>query len=67
MEARGLFERALHDSETPEALEGFGQACWWLDDVVAVGDARERAFRGYRALGMLVGPPGSHSRSPRMR
>lgn len=51
LEARELFERALQDAESPEALEGLGQACWWLDDVVAVADARERAYRIYRERG----------------
>lgn len=47
-EARELFERALQHGDTPEALEGLGQACWWLDDVDAVTEAREHAYRIYR-------------------
>jgi LuxR family transcriptional regulator, maltose regulon positive regulatory protein len=47
-EARELFEQALRDVESAEALEGLGKACWWLDDVERVLDARERAYRGYR-------------------
>jgi len=47
-DARTLYEHALQASETPEALEGLGQACWWLDDVVRVGEARERAYLLYR-------------------
>ncbi|MFN2491052.1 MAG: LuxR C-terminal-related transcriptional regulator [Actinomycetota bacterium] len=50
-EARGLFEDALRQEETPEALEGLGRACWWLDDVARVAEARERAYRAYRRRG----------------
>ena len=50
-EARNLFEEALGHGETPEALEGLGRACWWLDDVTRVGEARERAYRAYRQRG----------------
>ena len=50
-EARDLFEEALRHNETPEALEGLGRACWWLDDVTRVGEARERAYRVYRRRG----------------
>ena len=31
-EARVCFESALRDAESPEALEGLGMACWWLED-----------------------------------
>lgn len=51
LEARELFEHALQDAELPEALEGLGQACWWVDDVARVADARERAYRLYRERG----------------
>lgn len=34
--ARRLFERAGAEGDTPEALEGLGRACWWLDDVAGV-------------------------------
>lgn len=46
--ARRLFERALEQTRTPEALEGLGAACWWLDDATGVFDAREEAYRLYR-------------------
>lgn len=49
--ARASFEEALHVEETPEALEGLGMAAWWLDDDVAVFDARERSYRLYRRRG----------------
>src|SRR5688572_11314769 len=50
-EARDLFEEALRHDETPEALEGLGRACWWLDDVTRVAEARESAYRGFRRRG----------------
>ncbi len=48
-EARSSFENALQDTETPEALEGLGMACWWLEDYAAAILARDRAFRLYRS------------------
>ena len=47
-EARALFEAALAEEETPEALEGLGAAAWWLGDVAVVFAARERAYQLYR-------------------
>ena len=44
-DARGAFEAALADRETPEALEGLGVAAWWLDIADIVFDSRERAYR----------------------
>jgi DNA-binding NarL/FixJ family response regulator len=49
--ARAEFEAALAELESPEALEGLGRACWWLDDVEAQSQARERAYRLYRDRG----------------
>ena len=54
-EARASFEAALGEEETAEALEGLSWAAWWLDDVDACFDARERAYRAYRAAGDLRG------------
>jgi hypothetical protein len=34
--ARAHFQEMLEKEETPEALEGLGRACWWLDDVHAL-------------------------------
>jgi hypothetical protein len=51
-EALGLLE-ALEDD--PEALEGVGLAYWWLDKADATIDARERAYRMYRARGDALG------------
>ena len=47
-EARGHFEAALEERETPEALEGLGMAAQWLADRDTVFVARERAYRLYR-------------------
>ena len=49
--ARTAFADALKDDESPETLEGLSWAAWWLDDVDAVFDARERAYRLYRRRG----------------
>ena len=49
--ARAFFEQAVVSDETPEALEGLSWAAWWLDDSDAVFDARERAYRLYKARG----------------
>jgi len=54
-EARASFEAALREEESAEAWEGLSWAAWWLDDVDACFDARERAYRGYRAAGDLRG------------
>ncbi|HEX2071334.1 MAG TPA: LuxR C-terminal-related transcriptional regulator [Thermoleophilaceae bacterium] len=51
-EARDGFEAALAvGGESGEALEGIGWAGWWLADERLTFDARERAFRAYRAEG----------------
>jgi LuxR family transcriptional regulator, maltose regulon positive regulatory protein len=47
-EARICFEGALREVESPEALEGLGMACWWLEDYATCIEARERAYRLYR-------------------
>ena len=49
--ARAEFEAALAERESPEALEGLGRACWWLDDVETASQALERAYRLYRERG----------------
>ena len=38
-----------------EALEGLSWAAWWVDDVEACFDLRERAYRRYREAGDLRG------------
>jgi LuxR family maltose regulon positive regulatory protein len=50
-EARGLL-KAIPDLEhNAAALEAYATSCWWLEDVPAMFDARERAFRLYRDQG----------------
>ena len=46
-EARRLFESALAERETADALEGLGLAAWWLDDADVVFASRERAYKMY--------------------
>jgi ATP/maltotriose-dependent transcriptional regulator MalT len=50
-DARAHFAAALAHAETPEALEGFGMAAWWLTDSDAYFPARERAYRLYEERG----------------
>jgi ATP/maltotriose-dependent transcriptional regulator MalT len=54
-EARACFSAALAEAETGEALEGLSWAAWWVDDVEACFDLRERAYRRYREAGDLRG------------
>jgi DNA-binding CsgD family transcriptional regulator len=54
-EARCAFESALAAEETPEALEGFALAAWWVDDAGAVFESRERAYRLYAERGDRLG------------
>ena len=54
-DARTHFTRACAAEETAEACEGLSWAAWWLDDEDAVFDARERAYRLYRARGDPAG------------
>src|SRR5262245_48131386 len=49
--ARDAFEAAVNEQRTPEALEGLGDACWWLNDAPRVFDAREEAYRLYHERG----------------
>jgi len=49
--AREFFKESLNIVETAEAQEGLGMAAWWLDDGRTVFEARERAYRLYRARG----------------
>ncbi|HEY1660715.1 MAG TPA: LuxR C-terminal-related transcriptional regulator [Candidatus Sulfotelmatobacter sp.] len=45
--ARRAYQAALRNREVPEALEGLGNAAWWLDQAELVFDSRERAYRVY--------------------
>jgi LuxR family transcriptional regulator, maltose regulon positive regulatory protein len=50
-EARRHFGAAVGQGDDAEAFEGLSWACWWLEDVDACIDARERAYRAYRDAG----------------
>jgi LuxR family maltose regulon positive regulatory protein len=50
-DAREQFEQALAGGAGPAALEGLSWAAWWLDDEATVFEARECAYRLYRASG----------------
>lgn len=50
-EAHSLFQAALRVGETPEALEGLGEAAWWREDAQTLFDSQERAYLLYRARG----------------
>jgi ATP/maltotriose-dependent transcriptional regulator MalT len=52
--ARRALEAELEDRETPEALEALGMACWWLGEVEATRDARERAYRAFNDDGQRL-------------
>jgi DNA-binding NarL/FixJ family response regulator len=54
-EARASFEAAVAEEESPHALEGLGVAAWWLEDTPATIEARQRAYRLYRADGNAAG------------
>jgi DNA-binding CsgD family transcriptional regulator len=51
--ARSLFEIAVGQDESAEALEGLSLAVWWLDDAETMFATRERAYRLYRRDGDL--------------
>jgi ATP/maltotriose-dependent transcriptional regulator MalT len=55
LEARSRFQEAQARAAAPEALEGIGWACWWLEDVSGCLDSRERAYRMYRQAGEARG------------
>jgi DNA-binding CsgD family transcriptional regulator len=50
-EARIAFEAALAEHETAEALDGVGQALWWLCDARSSVRHRERAYVKFRRAG----------------
>lgn len=51
VEAREAYERTLARREFPEALEGLGNAAWWLDLSDLVFGSREKAYRLYLTRG----------------
>ena len=50
-EARAAFESVLAEEASPEALDGLGQALWFLGLVAEGIAAREQAFDGYLRAG----------------
>ncbi len=62
-EARAAFEDALAEQETPEALDGLGQALWFLGQVAEGVAARERAFDGFARDDAATRPRASPSGS----
>jgi DNA-binding NarL/FixJ family response regulator len=46
--ARSAFEAALEDHESPEALDGLGQALFWQCEYAASIELRERAYAAFR-------------------
>jgi len=50
-EARSWFVSALETSDEAAAHEGLSWTYWWQEDLAACLEARERAFRSYRADG----------------
>jgi hypothetical protein len=50
-DARDAFAAVLAENVTPEALEGMGEALWWLGDPWACVDYRTRAYVAYRREG----------------
>jgi len=53
-DARAAFERAVDAGGGEEALEGLGQAAFFLDDPDAALDAHERAYVAYRGADRRV-------------
>jgi hypothetical protein len=47
-DARSAFEAAARATGTPEAYEGIGTACYWLEDGPGASAARVGAYRGVR-------------------
>lgn len=47
--ARDAFQEALALGDTAEALNGLGDALWWLGEISASIDLRERAYSAFRA------------------
>jgi DNA-binding CsgD family transcriptional regulator len=49
--AKAIFEESLAMREEPEALDGLGQALWWLRDLEGCLRQRERAYLLFREAG----------------
>ncbi len=51
--ARQQFERALQETPSPQAYDGLGIACWWLNDIRSAHQHRMAAYNGYKSAGQL--------------
>ncbi len=49
--AREAFAAALTDTHSAEALDGYGEAAWWLGQIREGMACRERAYAAYRRQG----------------
>ncbi len=52
--ARASFESSLAERETPQALAGSSEACWWLGDTEAAVRYGERAYACFRRRGDIA-------------
>lgn len=50
-DAAASYAALASETADPRAQEGLAQVGWWLDDADTALDAREAAYRGFRALG----------------
>lgn len=60
-EARAAFEASLAKGETPEALDGMGEALWWLCEARPSARYRERAYVRFRQAGDFLSDDSSTS------
>lgn len=58
-DAAERFSALAAATDDPEAHEGLAQAAWWLDDADTALDAREAAYRAFRAAGRDQGAAGA--------
>ncbi len=49
--AKHCFEQALLRYETPEAFDGLGVACWWLNEIPASHQHRTAAYHRFKSSG----------------
>jgi hypothetical protein len=52
--ARRAFSSAIETCEDPAALEGLGEALWWLNDLAECHATMRRAYRRYRSTNQPV-------------
>lgn len=51
LRAKQCFEQALQAARAPEAYDGLGIACWWLNDIRAAHHYRTLAYNEFRQAG----------------